>query len=320
MIFLIYGMEEIDLKKVLLYLLLIFAVMMTFTSCQTKEAKELTIGILPDVDSIPFIIAQEKDFFEEENVTVNLEFFKSPVNRDSALQSGNLDAAISDVLAAAFAKDNDFQLAITSMTNGSYKLIVNKDAGINSIQGLKDRDVAMSKNTIIEYATDMMLQEAGMSSNYIEKAIIPQIPTRLEMLQSGKVTAATLPEPLASVAIGNGAVLINSSDNLNINPGILLFTQEAIDEKETAIKRMYKAYNRAIEYIQEHDKSEYVDILIDVAGFPPVIKDTMKLPEYNMAKNVSEEDFRKVIDWLYSRDLIETNYEYSDLVNEKFVD
>jgi NitT/TauT family transport system substrate-binding protein len=313
-------MEEIDLKKVLLYLILIFAVMMTFTSCQTKEAKELTVGILPDVDSIPFIIAQEKGFFEEENVTVNLEFFKSPVNRDSALQSGNLDAAISDVLAAAFAKDNDFHLAITSMTNGSYKLIVNKDAGINTIQGLKDKDVAMSKNTIIEYATDMMLQEAGMSSDYIEKAIIPQIPTRLEMLQSGKVTAATLPEPLASVAIGNGAVLINSSDNLNINPGILLFTQEAIDEKETAIKRMYKAYNRAIEYLQENDKSEYVDILIDSAGFPPVIKETMKLPEYNMAKNVSEEDFRMVIDWLYSRDLIENKYEYSDLVNEKFVD
>ncbi|MGM0641286.1 MAG: ABC transporter substrate-binding protein [Thermotogota bacterium] len=307
------------MKKVLLFLTLIF-IMLTFVACEPKEVDELTIGILPDVDSIPFIIAKEKGYFEEENVNVNLEYFKSPVNRDSALQSGNLDAAISDVLAAAFAKDNDFEMNITSMTNGSYKLIVNKDAGIDSIQGLKDKEVAMSKNTIIEYATDMMLKEAGMSFDYIEKAIIPQIPTRLEMLQSGKVTAATLPEPLATVAISNGAVFINSSDNLGINPGILLFTKDALEEKEESIKRMYKAYNKAIEYLQQNDKADYVDILISEAGFPPVIESTLILPKYNKAEAVSKNDFNNVIDWLVEKNLIDKEYDYSDIVNNKFVD
>jgi len=306
-------MEEIDLKKVLMILSLI-VVMIT-----AAFATELTIGILPDVDSIPLIIAQEKGYFKAEDVNVNLEIFKSPVNRDSALQSGNLDAAISDVLAAAFAKDNKFNIAITSMTNGSYKLIANKDAGIHNINELKGKDIAMSKNTIIEYTTDMMLKEAGMSSEDINKSIIPQIPVRLEMLQSGKVTAATLPEPLATVAISNGAVFINSSDNLNINPGILMFTKSAIEDKEKEIKKMYKAYNKAIDYINEHDKSDFVDILIKVAGFPPVIKDTLILPEYNEAEQVSEKDFNNVVNWLYNKNLINNKYNYNDIVNKEFV-
>lgn len=301
------------MKKVLMSLSLI-VVMIT-----AAFATELTIGILPDVDSIPLIIAQEKGYFKAEDVNVNLEIFKSPVNRDSALQSGNLDAAISDVLAAAFAKDNKFNIAITSMTNGSYKLIANKDAGIHNINELKGKDIAMSKNTIIEYTTDMMLKEAGMSSEDINKSIIPQIPVRLEMLQSGKVTAATLPEPLATVAISNGAVFINSSDNLNINPGILMFTKSAIEDKEKEIKKMYKAYNKAIDYINEHDKSDFVDILIKVAGFPPVIKDTLILPEYNEAEQVSEKDFNNVINWLYNKNLINNKYNYNDIVNKEFV-
>lgn len=301
------------MKKVLMILSLI-VVMIT-----AAFATELTIGILPDVDSIPLIIAQEKGYFKAEDVNVNLEIFKSPVNRDSALQSGNLDAAISDVLAAAFAKDNKFNIAITSMTNGSYKLIANKDAGIHNINELKGKDIAMSKNTIIEYTTDMMLKEAGMSSEDINKSIIPQIPVRLEMLQSGKVTAATLPEPLATVAISNGAVFINSSDNLNINPGILMFTKSVIEDKEKEIKKMYKAYNKAIDYINEHDKSDFVDILIKVAGFPPVIKDTLILPEYNEAEQVSEKDFNNVINWLYNKNLINNKYNYNDIVNKEFV-
>ena len=67
--------------------------------------QNLTIGLMPDVDSIPFIIAQEKGYFKEEGVNVKLESFKSAVDRDSALQSGKLDGAISDMLAETFGKE-----------------------------------------------------------------------------------------------------------------------------------------------------------------------------------------------------------------------
>ena len=69
---------------------------------------------------------------------------------------------------------------------------------------------------------------------------IPQIPVRLEMLKSGQIDAATLPEPLASVAVKAGATVISSTDNLGINPGALLFTKETIQSKNAEIAAFYR--------------------------------------------------------------------------------
>ena len=88
-----------------------------------QELGTLKIGLMPDTDSVPFIIAQEKGYFAEEGLNVELHSFKSAMDRDSALQSGNLDGAVSDLLAVAFAKDGGFDVKVTSMTDGSYKLV-----------------------------------------------------------------------------------------------------------------------------------------------------------------------------------------------------
>ena len=184
-----------------------------------KEMQELTVGLMPDIDSVPLIIAQEKGYFAEEGLKVNLQQFKSAMDRDSALQSGNLDGAISDMLAVAFAKSGGFDVKVTSYTDGNYRLVASKDANVEKLQDLAGKDVAVSKNTIIEYITDQITVSQNMSEDSINKVVIPQIPTRLEMLQNGKLAAATLPEPMGSIAIGNGCKLINDSEALGINPG-----------------------------------------------------------------------------------------------------
>ena len=68
---------------------------------QAKEQKlsKLTIGLMPDTDSIPFIIAAEYGYFAEEGLEIELIPFKSAMERDAALQSGSLDGAVSDLLA-----------------------------------------------------------------------------------------------------------------------------------------------------------------------------------------------------------------------------
>ncbi|MBP2631146.1 MAG: ABC-type transporter, periplasmic subunit family 3 [Firmicutes bacterium] len=286
---------------------------------KTEKLQELTIGTMPDVDSIPFIIAQEKGYFKEEKVKVTLKPFKSAMDRDSALQSGNLDGAISDMLAVAFAKEGGFDVKITSLTSGSYKLVAGKDEPANSIAELKGKDVAISKNTIIEYVTDKILTEASMSGTDINKVVIPQIPTRLEMLQSGKIAAVTLPEPMASIAISNGAKLINSSDQLGINPGVMMFTKQATTDKEKELQAMYRAYNKAIAYLETEPQENYIDLLIEKGGFPPAVKGSLVLPKYQKATLPTEKDVNDCISWLKEKNLIKKLYSYQDLVMDQFI-
>ncbi len=257
--------------------LIISSALLTCCLCACSEEKEtITIGVLPDVDSAPLIIAQHNGYFEQEGADIKIERFTSAMERDSALQAGAIDGAVSDILAAAFFEKGGFDVKITSMTNGSYKLLAGQ--GAEDIKGLKGKSVAISENTIIEYATDMMLKKSGMDSGDIEKSIIPKIPLRLEMLQTGQADAATLPEPLASSAIKSGAKALDSTDNLGINPGVIIFAESAVKNKGNGLKAFYRAYDRAAEYINNTDVSQYIDVLTKEAGFPEDIKDIIILP------------------------------------------
>ncbi len=283
-----------------------------------KELTELHVGVMPDTDSLPIIIAQEKGFFAAEGLKVDIQQFKSAMDRDSALQSGNLDGAVSDMLAVAFAKSGGFDVKVTSSTDGSYKLIAGKGENISRVQDLTGRDVAVSKNTIIEYVTDQVLASAQLSGESINKVVIPQIPTRLEMLQNGKLAAATLPEPMASIAVHNGCRYITGSDALGINPGVMLFTAKTVADKKAELAAFYRAYNKAVAYLNETDRNEYMDLVVAKGGFPPVAKEALVLPQYHEAALPKEKDVTDCIAWLQQKQLIKTAYTYQDLIVDVF--
>lgn len=286
---------------------------------ETGKFQSLTIGLMPDVDSIPFIIAQEKGYFKEEGLTVKLESFKSAVDRDSALQSGKLDGVISDMLAEAFGKEGGFDVVMTSLTSGSYKLVVGKEERATRLEELKGKDVAISKNTIIEYVTDKISVKNGLATEEIHKMVIPQIPTRLEMLKNGKIAAATLPEPLATIAVKNGGKVISGSDQLGISPGVLIFTKKTVTGKEEEMKAMYRAYNKAIDYLSREPMENYIDLLIEKGGFPESVKGALVLPVYQKALAPNPKDVSDVLAWLKERGLIQKNYSYEELVDSRFV-
>ncbi|GBG55652.1 metal ABC transporter substrate-binding protein [Sporomusaceae bacterium FL31] len=308
---------------------MLLMLLMLFSGCANDKKQDvapkqgqlqmLTIGLMPDVDSIPFIIAQEKGYFKEEGLTVTLKSFKSAMERDSALQSGNLDGVISDMLAEAFAKSGGFDTVITSLTTGSYKLVVNKNEPAASIQELKGKEIAISKNTIIDYVTDKIASDGGVTANEINRIVIPQIPARLEMLQNNKIAAATLPEPLATIAVKNGARVIKSSEQLQLNPGVLIFTAKSVHEKEKEIQAMYRAYSKAIDYLANEPVDNYIDLLIDKGGFPKEVKGALVLPQYKKPAAPQQKDIDDVLTWLQQRQLIQTKYSYTDLVDTRFV-
>ncbi|MGM9540641.1 ABC transporter substrate-binding protein [Anaerovibrio sp.] len=281
---------------------------------EKKELQGISIGVMPDIDSVPIIIAEEKGYFAEEGLKVDIQKFKSAMDRDAALQSGNLDGAISDMLAVAFAKAGGFDVKVTSYTDGTYKLIAGKDAGASVPQDLAGKDVAVSKNTIIEYVTDRIMASQNMPEDSINKVVIPQIPTRLEMLQNGKLAAATLPEPMGSIAIANGCRFITDSEEMNVNPGVMMFTAKAATDKKAELQAFYRAYNKAVMYLNEHPQDEYMELIIEKSGFPAAAKDALKLPKYREAGLPAEKDISECINWMVQKGLIKQGYTYDELV------
>ena len=284
---------------------------------QEKEKKlsKLTIGLMPDTDSIPFIIAAEHGYFAEEGVEVELVPFKSAMERDAALQSGNLDGAISDLLAVIFARSGGFAVHAVSYTDGNYNLVAGGNSGIAASADLRGKEIAISRNTIIEYVTDEILAVNGIEEQDVSKVVIPQIPVRLEMLQSGNLAAAVLPEPMASVAVASGSRYVTGSGELGINPGVIVFSDTSIQEKEASIRAMYRAYNKAVNYLNNTPRTEYIDLVMEKSGFPAPARDALELKPYRSAGMPAQKDVEEAVHWVKSKDLV-GDYSYDDLVSK----
>ncbi|WP_207641617.1 ABC transporter substrate-binding protein [Syntrophomonas palmitatica] len=282
---------------------------------KTVVQKTITIGVMPDVESIPFIIAEKNGYFDKEGVKVKLVPFKSAKDRDSALQSGELDGVISDVLAVAFANDGGFKIKITSKNEGNLELMAGKNSGINSIYSLKGKNVGMSTNTIMEYTADKMLEAVKIEPAQVNKIAIPPLPTRYEMLQGGKIDAAILPEPLAGLAVKNGATVLSSTDQMGNKAGAIAFTVKSLQEKRAEIKAIYRAYNDAVDYLYKESPDKYIDFLIEKQGFPMEVRDSIKLPQYSHAELPEKEIVDDVVKWLTAKHLIKGSYTYEDLVD-----
>ncbi|MEN6324933.1 MAG: MetQ/NlpA family ABC transporter substrate-binding protein, partial [Syntrophomonas sp.] len=277
----------------------------------------ITIGVMPDVESIPFIIAEKNGYFEKEGVKVKIEHFKSAADRDSALHTGKLDGVITDVLAVVFANEGGINLKIIAKNDGNIELMAGKNSGINAVNELKGKNIGLSTNTIMEYSLDKMLEAAPLKAEDVNKAAIPPLPTRLEMLQGGKIDAAILPEPLAGLAVKNGAKVLNSTDQMANKAGAIAFTGKSLQESPAEVKAVFKAYNDAVTYLQKEPASSYIDFVIQEQGFPAAIKDTIKLPQYTKAELPNEKILNDVVQWMKGKNLIKGNYEYKDLVDDK---
>lgn len=303
-------------------LAVIFSLMLFMTAgCgpeqQGKDTKlsKLTIGLMPDTDSIPFIIAAERGYFAEEGVEVELVPFKSAMERDAALQSGNLDGAVSDLLAVIFARSGGFSMHAVSYTDGNYNLVAGGNAGISAAADLRGKEIAISRNTIIEYVTDEILSVNGMKEQDVSKVVIPQIPVRLEMLQSGNLAAAVLPEPMASVAVASGSRYVTGAGDLGINPGVIVFTDFSINEKAQSIRAMYRAYNKAVKYLNDTPRAEYIDLVMEKSGFPAPARDALDLKPYRSAGLPAEKDVEETVRWVKNKEL-GGDYSYDDLVSK----
>ncbi|MGI6452327.1 MAG: ABC transporter substrate-binding protein [Syntrophomonadaceae bacterium] len=279
----------------------------------------INIGVMPDVESIPFLIAEKNGYFDEEGVKVNIEHFKSAKDRDSALQSGKLDGVITDIVAVVFANEGGIDLKMISKNDGDIKLLAGKGTGIKTVQDLPGKDLGLSTNTIMEYTADQMLADGQLNPQEVSKIGIPQLPTRLEMLQGGKVSAIILPEPLAGVAVANGATVLKSTDQMNHKAGAIAFTGESIEKYPEEIKAVFRAYNRAVDYLAKEPTASYADYIIEKQGFPPQTRESFELPQYDLAQPPDQDIVDNVLAWMKAKELIKGDFDYYDLVDDRIL-
>lgn len=317
-------------------LLSVFLILMLLLSgCQSQQPAESTaqpdednatesllpvlrIGVMSDVGAVPFVIADKMGYFKERGLPIEIEVFRSALDRDSALQTGNLDAVMADMLTIFFYNESQFNAKMIGRTYGNYIMVTNPILDLDDFKALPVHSIGLSSNTVIDFST-VKIAESNQFLKTLEKVAIPQMPVRLEMLKAGELSGATLPEPLASAAILEGGVRIGDTESFDLYPGIFIASADAIANNPEALKTLYEGYNEAVDYLNQTDVSEYFDFLVSELGFPEILKEQFVMPTFSHVDAPDETTFNKTYEWMKDEKLIEGSYSYDGLVDLSFI-
>lgn len=286
---------------------------------ELEVSREIKIGILPIEESLPFLVAQEKGYFKKEGVEVRLIPFNSALELNSALQAKEIDGQVSDLVISGQLEDNGFDVGIVSLCLGStakegrFAILAAPKSGINSLKDLSGVPIAISNNSISEYVTDRLLTKAKVPQTERKQVIIRSLPIRMQMLLSGQVKAATLPDPLVAGAIAKGAKLIADDTGDNISQSVLLFRQAFLDSSPKEVRRFLKAYALGVKELNSNSR-QYKKTLSRQAGIPENISESYEINKFPLPQIPAREDVDKVLNWMKRRGMVSNQVTYDKLV------
>ena len=322
-------MRKLSLRYSSLGIILCLAI--TITGCSTTKAldtnqptktggKTVKIGILPIEDNLPFYVAEKDGLYAKEGVQVELVNFASALERDTALQAGQIDGEVADLVAVALLKKIGTDVKIASIglgatpKEGRFAILSSPKSAIKDLAGLKGATLGISQNSIIDYVSDQILLDNGIMLNDVNKMSIPKMPVRLDMLLSDQINAACLPDPLASLAQAKGAHLIIDDTYRNISQTVFLFRTQSIQENPEGIKAAVKVYGLAGQALS-NNPDQYRSLFLEKAQVPADIKDSYQTPTFSKLQLPTEEEINSVMKWMVEKKLISQAFGYQELVD-----
>lgn len=294
-------------------LVIVLTVLMILAGCSqksdtTEKDMSLTVGVMPSMDAAPLLLAQDLGYFEEEGLELTIHYYQNGNDRESEMNAGLVDGIVTDILGLINSLNAGYDFRATSSTDTLIPLLINPKS-----EGKTEVSVAMAEISVTNF-----LAEAYLRDFTVRKEFVNPIPQRLEILQSGIVDMAVVPEPMASQGELNGMIKRVYENEDEYSPNVLVFNQAAITEKKEAIQAFYRAYNKAVVLIQEDD-SQARDALISQLNLNPEIKGLISFPLYSKARLFDEAYYTMIKTWIKDNLNIETDKGYSDLVDPQFL-
>ncbi|MDB4894854.1 MAG: putative thiamine biosynthesis protein [Firmicutes bacterium] len=297
----------------------------------TDKPVTLKIGQLPIVDGLPFWVAEKNGYYKQQGVNVELITFKSANERDAAIMGGQIDGMLADPIATTTLYASGTKVQMTAIDLGVTKeegpigIVAAPDSGITDISQLKGVEIAISNYSMMHYVTEKLLIDAGFKPEEIKFINMAAIPVRYESLLSSKIKAATLPDPLLTMASTQGAKpgkLLVSDVNAkqNYSQSVIDFSETAIKQKADGIKRFYIAYNQGIADIKAKPQ-DYMQLLTEKANLPAGAAMAFQngVIPFSFAQAPNKEEVESVVQWLADKQVIKSKPTYEQLVNSSLL-
>jgi len=293
------------------------------TGCRKPEAGTLRIAVLPVLDTLPLYVAEAEGYFTAQGIAVELIPTASAAERDQLLQAGQIDGFITDLVALGLYNRESPQVIavryamIPTADFAQFRILAAAQSGINSVEDLRGVPIGVSEGTVIEYVTHRLLEAEGLPTEAIVTLAVPKISDRMALLDAGELHAATLPEPLASLAMQQGALVIaDDTHHPEVSCSLYAFRKDVIERQPQTVHAFLAAIDQASAAINA-DKSRWSTLLAEKGVVPASLAGGYTLPDYPADAVPTEAQFADAIAWLKETGRLTTTPEYQDSVDSR---
>ncbi len=228
----------------------------TGASATTEPADDtpIKLGFSAWPGWFPWQIAEEKGFFKEAGVNVELVWFEGYLDSINAFAAGQLDAntqTLNDTLASVAAGSDQRIVLVNDNSTGNDKIIVTKD--ITSVKDLVGKNVGIEVGVVDHYLLALGLQDAGLSLSDVK--ITPlETGAAAAAFSAGQLDGVGAFAPFTTQALTrkDSHVLFDSSDFPGAIPDHLVVSGQLVDEHPQVVQGLIKAWYMALDFIHEH--------------------------------------------------------------------
>ena len=296
----------------------------------------------PGLNNAGILIAQEKGWFEEQGIDLQVIPFGNAPDIAAPLAAGQLDAGLLGInsgLFNAFARGVKVKFAADEGSSGPGRfdyvsILVRKelvDSGaVKTPADLKGRKIGIvAKGTPSDYGLQNVLKEGGLTLGDVDLTIIP-FPNQGPALAAGQIDAAFAIDPWRTQAIDSGTAVVFRRGEQFV-PGAQLAALALSDNfaKDTdaatrfmiayvkSLRRYNDAYVKNDPVAREEVKNIY---LKNVPGIPADIYDRMAFPSINADGRLNLASLEDQQKFYLSIGTQEKAVDLGELVDSSFID
>ena len=220
------------------------------------------IAIVPTLDCLPFLIADDSGLFQKNGVAQKIHFFTSLADVDTALLGNSIAIAVTDVTRMERLRNYHVSLEKLFPLDTHWQLIANANSRINAMSQLGDKIIGVGSKS----ASEKLLKDALKSQHLSAEAYPVQVDdefVRLRMLENKSLDAAMLTEPQATRAKTNGHIKIyDSKEHGNSLSFVVVKSDFVKSEKDKDdVRKIVETYNEACDSLNSRGFGHYKELL-----------------------------------------------------------
>lgn len=239
---------------------------------QTKHSQPITIGYSDWPGWVAWQVAIEKGWFKEAGVNVEFKWFdySASINAFSANQLDAVSVSNGDSLVIASGGTRGVMVLATDYSAGNDVIIAK--AGIDSVQQLKGKSIAVEKGLVDHHLLNTALTDANISEHEVKlvNTVTNELP---QVFASADIAAIAVWQPVANQALKTvaGSKIIYSSQD---KPGLIFDTLTVnithLSAHEEEWRKIVQVWDKTVEYIQNPaTKADAIAIMAKRVGLEP---------------------------------------------------